>query len=261
VESADADCSGAVDPTDALLIYNAWVAGLSPASCIGGGGAARGAPALRWGRPESVADGLVALPLLAHGAPPRALGLEIELGGGATWAGAAAGPAGDWRLLEAGSPGEGRIRVGALDPDGASRPGEIARLLLRAGPDDTGWVRVVGAPGANFAGPTEAPIADGAGPVPEGIAAVGPVPADGRLEVRYGIARPGAAVELRILDVTGRTVRTLAAGAAAGTARAGLHTAVWDGRDEGGLAVAAGVYFVHLRVDGRAWTRKAALVR
>jgi hypothetical protein len=262
VDAADADCSGAVDPTDALIIYNAWVAGLPPASCIGGGGAAaaRRGPALRWGEPRPTEGEEVAVPLIAEGAPPAALGLEIELGGGARWAGAIAGETGVWPLLESGSPASGRVRVAGIDPAARSSPGEIAVLLIRPGADDNGeygWVRAVGANGAVFAGPGQLSLGEADGPVKDGIAGVGPVPADGRLEVRYGVSRAGAAVELRILDVTGRSVRTLVRGAA----EPGMRTAVWDGRDAAGREAATGIYFVQLRVDGRSWTRKVAQLR
>ncbi len=65
-------------------------------------------------------------------------------------------------------------------------------------------------------------------------------------------------VWLEIFDVRGRRVRSLAAGKALG---AGLHTRRWDGRDEQGQALAAGVYFARLRGGGRSISRKLALLR
>jgi FlgD Ig-like domain/Bacterial pre-peptidase C-terminal domain len=64
-----------------------------------------------------------------------------------------------------------------------------------------------------------------------------PVPAGARLEV-FG---PG-----------GGRVRTLAAGAL----EAGAHEAIWDGRDEGGRLVGAGVYFVRLESGGQTAVRR-----
>ena len=59
-----------------------------------------------------------------------------------------------------------------------------------------------------------------------------------------GRARP---VTLQIVDVTGRRVRTLVQR----PLTPGPHTRVWDGTDDGGRAVASGIYLSHLRVGGR----------
>jgi FlgD Ig-like domain/Phage tail sheath protein subtilisin-like domain/Phage tail sheath C-terminal domain len=65
-------------------------------------------------------------------------------------------------------------------------------------------------------------------------------------------------VTLRILDVAGRSVRTLAAGE---PMVAGPHDRAWDGRDDTGAIVPAGVYLVRLQAGERALTRRVALVR
>jgi choice-of-anchor B domain-containing protein len=55
-------------------------------------------------------------------------------------------------------------------------------------------------------------------------------------------------VWLRVFDVSGRVVRTLLDG----KVPAGRHEVVWDGRNEGGDAVASGIYFYEARgQDGR----------
>ncbi|MEW6754943.1 MAG: FlgD immunoglobulin-like domain containing protein, partial [Candidatus Latescibacterota bacterium] len=55
---------------------------------------------------------------------------------------------------------------------------------------------------------------------------------------------PGAAatVDLRIYDTLGRPVRSLLRG----WLRSGTHPVVWDGRDDAGGQVAAGVYLCRL---------------
>lgn len=73
----------------------------------------------------------------------------------------------------------------------------------------------------------------------------------------YELPRAGA-VTLRILDVGGRTVRTLAGGE---TQAAGPHEIAWDGRDGAGADLPAGIYFARLQADGRERTRRIALVR
>jgi len=59
-------------------------------------------------------------------------------------------------------------------------------------------------------------------------------------------------VSLRVLDVTGRTVRTLFSG----PREAGSHSVSWDGRDEARNPVAAGVYFYRLQTDRGSETRR-----
>ena len=63
----------------------------------------------------------------------------------------------------------------------------------------------------------------------------------GNASVRFGVADAGR-VRVRLYDVTGRVVRTLADR----TFDAGEHVATWDGRDAAGNAVARGVYFARI---------------
>lgn len=64
--------------------------------------------------------------------------------------------------------------------------------------------------------------------------------------VHYRVTAP-TAVHLEILDIAGRHVRTLIDGH---DVSAGLHAAVWDGRDDGARAVGAGVYFTRIAGPG-----------
>ena len=66
------------------------------------------------------------------------------------------------------------------------------------------------------------------------------------------------AVRLTVHDVAGRLVRTLAAD---GIVAAGRHQVVWDGRDDAGRAVAAGVYLCRLEAADYAATRGLPLVK
>jgi hypothetical protein len=64
---------------------------------------------------------------------------------------------------------------------------------------------------------------------------------------------------VRVVDVQGRTVRTLADGASFAAGRA---TLTWDGRNDAGLPIGAGVYFVRLKTaDGTEDVRKLELLR
>lgn len=74
------------------------------------------------------------------------------------------------------------------------------------------------------------------------LAPAAPNPA--QFSTRLAFVLPRAAhARLELLDAQGRHVRTLFNG----DASAGAHAAAWDLRDERGSAVAAGLYFAHLR--------------
>ena len=83
-----------------------------------------------------------------------------------------------------------------------------------------------------------------------------PNPVRAGAQFHYQIARE-APVSLKVYDVNGREVRTLVDG----TAAPGQHTAQWDGRDEDGNPVAAGVYLYRLETPGEAADRKLTVVR
>ncbi len=64
-------------------------------------------------------------------------------------------------------------------------------------------------------------------------------------------------IAIRILDVTGKTVRTIIPGRLG----SGSHTIRWDGRDDRGEPLPSGVYLVRLEAGGQVATRKVVLVR
>ena len=75
--------------------------------------------------------------------------------------------------------------------------------------------------------------------------------------IEYELSEAVAGVRLRVFDVNGRLVRTLAEG----TAEAGLNTAVWDGTDDRGHQVASGFYFYRLDAPNFTETRRMLLVK
>lgn len=82
-----------------------------------------------------------------------------------------------------------------------------------------------------------------------------PDPWSGRAHLVYEVPKT-AAVALRIVDVSGRTLATLQKG----TMRPGLYGASWDGCNEAGELASAGTYFFVLSVDGQEETRKTVFV-
>jgi hypothetical protein len=77
------------------------------------------------------------------------------------------------------------------------------------------------------------------------------------VQVRYQIARAEGHVRVVISDVRGRRVATLYDG----PATIGDHLATWNRRDERGVLVARGVFFVRLETSDRTLSRKIVLVR
>ncbi|MHB9027161.1 MAG: two-component regulator propeller domain-containing protein [Candidatus Latescibacterota bacterium] len=66
-----------------------------------------------------------------------------------------------------------------------------------------------------------------------------------------------AKTEVSIYNAAGQKINTLVAG----TMSAGRHSFVWDGRDEGGLAVASGVYMAVIRTEKARAMHRMLLVR
>lgn len=84
-----------------------------------------------------------------------------------------------------------------------------------------------------------------------------PNPFAGSTAIAYTVPTGGGFVEIAIYDVAGREVRKLVSGASA----AGDGTAVWDGLDGRGQAVASGVYFAKIDVDGLTASGKLLMLK
>ncbi len=87
-------------------------------------------------------------------------------------------------------------------------------------------------------------------------------PNPGRGAVRVPFSLPAAAdagehVRLGVYDLDGRRVKSLVDGALG----AGPHEVVWDGLDDAGRPVGAGLFFTRLELAGRTTTRKLTRVR
>lgn len=77
---------------------------------------------------------------------------------------------------------------------------------------------------------------------------------------RIGFAVPAGApraVRVGVYDVSGRLVKSLESG----TLSAGIHSRTWDGRDESGRLVSAGVYMTRYEVGGETLTQKVVRMR
>jgi hypothetical protein len=74
--------------------------------------------------------------------------------------------------------------------------------------------------------------------------------------IRYQLPR-GSSMSLRIYDIAGRPVKTIAAGYRS----PGYHNVLWDGRDDMGNEAASGIYFYSLDAGEFRETRRMVLLR
>jgi FlgD Ig-like domain len=95
-----------------------------------------------------------------------------------------------------------------------------------------------------------------AGPARFELAPAWPNPARDRARIAFAIPQSGP-VSLRLFDLGGGLIRTLIDGSLS----AGPHEVQWDGRDQQGRAVNAGIYFYRLQVAGQSAARHVVWVR
>ena len=84
-----------------------------------------------------------------------------------------------------------------------------------------------------------------------------PEPMGSSVSIDFNLVHPGA-VSVRILDATGRLVRSLAEDL---PCSAGEHRIFWDGKDRNGLDAPGGAYFIQVATKDRADSRRVTLVR
>jgi hypothetical protein len=84
-----------------------------------------------------------------------------------------------------------------------------------------------------------------------------PNPFSSGTALSLSVPYPGSRVRIAVYDVSGRLVRTLSDEWLEG----GAHTVAWDGRTDGGIEAASGVYFIRVAIGEHRATRKAVLLR
>lgn len=111
-------------------------------------------------------------------------------------------------------------------------------------------------------------LVDGMGWVPLTTAGVGEAPLVGglevvavpnpfRREVELRVTLPAAeAISVIVADATGRAVRSIA-----GAGEQGMNAFRWDGRDDAGQDLPAGVYFAQIEAGELRWSGKLSLLR
>ena len=83
-----------------------------------------------------------------------------------------------------------------------------------------------------------------------------PNPFNPETVIKYSLPQADR-VEITIYNVMGQLIRTLVDN----TQKAGYHTVLWDGRNELGVSVSSGIYFVKMKASSFVQTRKMMMLR
>ena len=83
-----------------------------------------------------------------------------------------------------------------------------------------------------------------------------PNPFNPSTTIKYHIPKP-TVIELVVYNSAGKKIRTLSSG----NANPGIHTTVWDGKNDNGRDIASGIYFYRLVAGDFVQTRKMVLLR
>jgi hypothetical protein len=185
-----------------------------------------------------------------------------------------------WTVVDQGPPPVGWDSVSAYPGPFDIQPGDSVSSFSIVSPHGPGWITyfVEGyydiplydepSPPSLFnnsitgtvVGPVRAVGGVDEGPLPSAIAELRPpVPSPARATVSITFYLPEQShVVLAVYDAAGRRVRVLVDG----DQPSGVHSSPWDGYDENGRRVSAGVYFYQLRVGGKpAGTQRMVIVR
>lgn len=138
---------------------------------------------------------------------------------------------------------------------------EIPRVHLNlwqfSGPPSTNQEAIVE---SFFFEPADPPADAAEDPLPASVrtrfCSVEPNPSSGPVKIHFQLPVGGMA-ELAIFDVAGRRIRRLESGPRS----AGEHTLVWDGRDEAGVEVEAGVYLYRYRAGNTVESDRIVIAR
>jgi hypothetical protein len=158
-----------------------------------------------------------------------------------------------------------RVPCGVMDHDGNGIPDFMAKFdrqrvisILQPGL----VVLIVSGrlrDGTGFAGPDTIEAIDPSAQALDMKIQPGPMLSKSNPRIAFGVdgADPNDIVSLKIFDVTGRCVRTLASSRRDPRA----NTMIWDGRNDAGMALPNGVYRAQLRTESRSVSKRLVILR
>jgi hypothetical protein len=172
--------------------------------------------------------------------------------------------AGEWLTRQGGialSPRPGTVDAAVLGGSGMTGEGLLSTVTFRALTAGDPKIRIKSVDGRDAGNQKVAlnPVEEQLAlvlPTVTGLSPAAPNPFQGNTTIAFSLAR-GGPVELAIYTVNGRRVTTLVRG----TRDPGLYQLVWNGRDDGGRTVGAGVYYVHLASAQGKFTRAITYLR
>jgi hypothetical protein len=150
------------------------------------------------------------------------------------------------------------LGAGAPGLAGEGEIGSIAFEVIAAGDPGIRVLDVQARDGANqdVAVALKVPTVSAVTTFVTGLAQPAPNPFSARTAITFRLAQAGP-VDLAVFSVDGRRVRTLAQG----DHEAGAHVVPWDGTNEGGRRLPAGVYYVRLSAARGTYRVSTVLLR
>ncbi|MEW6753454.1 MAG: FlgD immunoglobulin-like domain containing protein [Candidatus Latescibacterota bacterium] len=252
--AADVSGNGTISPYDAVLILQ-YVAGIITRFPAAGKPVSSDA-VLAWAQPHVDGEtGVATVPLRLEGSGRvNAVQLTVPVDPGQVVVeDLVARVPGDWQVLHRVDGNALRLVMAGLTPVG---PGELAELrvrLLQPGSQ----LRLEGEAVLDESAPQRLLSAGlGARPTRFELQQNSPNPFNPTTQIRYTLPEAGH-VRLAVYDLLGHEVRRLTDGVQAG----GAHQVEWDGLDEAGRQVGAGVFLYRLESAEQAESRKMVLVQ
>lgn len=268
VDAADANCNGTITPQDALFIFQAYLSGSDTMECPANLTKTPARPvALSMEDQIALPGDEITLPVTVNeGKGLSAFGIELsyppddltfldfERGKVTT----------NWVALDVKVLQPGLIKIGGFQPGGIAEKGQAELFALRfqvkenAQGDAT--LKVLNPLDdlslAEMASSTIKTSVSGLEPNDYGLAKNYPNPFNLSTEIVFRLQQSGQ-VQLDVIDVTGRTIRTLVHT----KMERGLHRTEWNGRDSSGRIASTGIYLCVLRTENRVYVNKMLLIK
>lgn len=268
LQAADANCNGTITPQDALYIFQAYLNGNNSMECPANLAKDIARPLVLSMEDKIALPGdEVIIPIAVNDCKGlSAFGLEITYPFDAlNYVGLERGQATkDWVALDANVLQPGTLKIGGFQPSGIQKgkEGELftLRFIVKENANGRAKIEISNVlDDLSEAKPASSVIktsVSGLAPNNYGLAQNYPNPFNMSTEIVFRL-KESEHVELDILDVTGRTIRTLVHA----KMESGTHRAAWDGRNSSGKIASTGIYLCVLRTGKKVYVNKMLLIK